>query len=193
MPGRDTHILQRHRTGRKDVETDAVERRLVCFLNDVFSAAQFLSSADTPCPRHLCGPTGAKIHHDTAVFVGCHRTMPRAQSHRHCASHVPVPRDALRTVSKWLVRQSREVHHVNTPIRLSTTAPDTEYASRNGALMLSMNFVYVAASRRVSSSSGNAVENLRSAANVRTLLTGRCHRGSTRGLRAQSPWAGRGQ
>jgi hypothetical protein len=81
---------------------------------------------------------------------------------------VPVPRDALLTVSKWLVRQSSEVHHVNTPIRLSTTAPDTEYASRNGALMLSMNFVYVAASRRVSSSSGNAVENLRSAANVKT-------------------------
>lgn len=57
----------------------------------------------------------------------------------------------------------RLVHHVNTPMRLSTTAPDVEYASRNGKLMLSINLVYVAVSRRVSSSRGKALENLVSA------------------------------
>jgi len=77
----------------------------------------------------------------TVLFVSA---ICRSAAIKHCASAtLPAleysPRAPLLTRSKCDVRQNRDVHHVAIAMRLSTTAPLTEYASNRCWFSGSMN------------------------------------------------------
>ena len=146
-----THILQRCKARGEHVQSDGVERLLVCPFDDLLRLAQLLRIQSA---YNMFVSRGGGSH-DLICSEPKNSDEQRALPRYNTTTSTYLP-----TFSKWLVRQNKLVHHVATAMRLSTMAPLTEYASRSGSLMLSTNVENVSGFRRDSSSSGNVVENL---------------------------------
>lgn len=111
-----------------------------------------------------CSSCGRYEHTRTRGTRGVGERAGRHQGGMAIALHTslaPALRAVARlTFSKWLVLHHRLVHHDNTAMTLSTTAPETEYASRRGSLTASINLAKSVGVMRASSSRGKLVESL---------------------------------